>query len=180
MLPMQELVVLLNEKFEPIGTMPKSEVHTGDTPLHRAFSLFIFNNKNELLLQQRSYKKVAFPLVWTNSCCGHPLPDESYEDAAKRRAAFELGLENLDPKMTIPDYRYKASMHGIVENEFCPVLTARTDDQPIPNNAEIEAIRWIPWEEWVRETKEHPENYSPWCVEETALLEKKLGPSFSL
>lgn len=170
---MQELVVLLNDAFEPIGTMPKSEVHTGDTPLHRAFSLFIFKPTGELLLQQRSGKKVAFPLVWTNSCCGHPLPDESYENAACRRAAFELGLTGLRPEMAVPDFRYKASMHGIVENEFCPVLTAETDAEPVPNADEVEAVRWIPWKEWVKETTEHPENYSPWCVAETALLEKK-------
>ncbi len=170
---MQELVVLLNDQFEPIGTMPKAEVHSGDTPLHRAFSLFIFKPTGELLLQQRSSKKVAFPLVWTNSCCGHPAPDESYENAATRRAAFELGMSGLQPTIAIPDYRYTATMHGIKENEFCPVLTVVTDAEPVANNDEVEATRWIPWKEWVEETANHPENYSPWCVEETALLEKR-------
>lgn len=170
---MQELVVLLNDQFEPIGTMPKATVHTGDTPLHRAFSLFLFNRKGELLLQQRSSKKVAFPLVWTNSCCGHPLPDESYENAAKRRAAFELGITGFEPVLAIPDYRYQASMHGIKENEFCPVLTAVIDQEPTLNPDEVEATRWIPWVEWVEETKKYPENYSPWCVEETKLLHER-------
>lgn len=170
---MQELVVLLNEQFEPIGTMPKAAVHTGDTPLHRAFSLFLFNRKGELLLQQRSSKKVAFPLVWTNSCCGHPAPDETYENAAKRRAAFELGITGFKPTMAIPDYRYQASMHGIKENEFCPVLTAVIDQEPTPNRDEVEATRWIRWTEWVDETRRHPESYSPWCVEETRLINER-------
>ncbi len=167
-----EEVVLLNDAFEPIGTMPKSTVHTGDTPLHRAFSLFIFKPTGELLLQQRSSKKVAFPLVWSNSCCGHPLPEESYEDAAKRRALFELGMGAIEPTVAIPDFRYRAEMHGIIENEFCPVLTAVSDAEPVINPDEVEATRWIPWKEWVAETTEHSERYSPWCVEETALLEK--------
>ena len=165
-----EHVVLLNDAYEPIGTMPKAQVHGADTPLHRAFSLFIFKPTGELLLQQRSGTKVAFPLVWSNSCCGHPLPDEGYENAAIRRAAFELGMKDLQPTMAIPDYRYKASMHGIMENEFCPVLVAVTEGEPVSNPDEVEATRWIPWAEWVRETTEHPENYSPWCVEETRLL----------
>jgi len=173
-----EEVVLLNDAFEPIGTMPKSQVHGADTPLHRAFSLFIFNAAGDLLLQQRSSKKVAFPLVWSNSCCGHPLPDEDYENAAIRRARFELGLENIAPEIAIPDFRYRAEMHGIVENEFCPVLTAVTGAEPIPNPDEVEATRWIPWKEWVTETSVHPERYSPWCVAETAFLhEKGLVPS---
>lgn len=174
---MEELVVLLDDRFEPIGTMPKATVHTGDTPLHRAFSLFIFRPSGELLLQQRSSKKIAFPLVWTNSCCGHPLPDERYENAACRRAEAELGITGLTPKMAIPDFRYRAEMHGIVENEFCPVLTAVTESEPVPNPDEVEAVRWIPWADWVRETAEHPERYSQWCVEETKLLEdRRLAP----
>ena len=172
-----ELVVLLDDAYEPIGTMPKASVHGADTPLHRAFSLFVFKPSGELLLQQRSSKKVAFPLVWSNSCCGHPLPGEEYENAAIRRAAFELGLKDLAPSIAIPDYRYKASMHGIMENEFCPVLVAVTEKEPVINPDEVEAVRWIPWAEWVEETAKHPGNYSPWCVEETALLEKRGIPA---
>ena len=127
---MIEEVVLLNEAFEPIGTMPKADVHGPDTPLHRAFSLFVFNASGKLLLQQRSSKKVAFPLVWSNSCCGHPAPGESYENAASRRAEAELGMAGIRAEMAVPDFRYRAEMHGIVENEFCPVLTAVTDAEP--------------------------------------------------
>ena len=170
---MDELVVLVDEQDRPQGTVPKAGLHTGDTPLHRAFSLFIFNAAGELLLQQRSTKKVAFPLVWSNSCCGHPLPDESYQNAASRRAAFELGLQGLKPEIAVPHYVYRAEMQGIVENEFCPVLTAVTDKEPVPNPDEVEAFRWIGWKEWVQEVTDHPERYSPWCVEETTLLEEK-------
>ena len=91
-----EFVVLINEKNEAIGKALKSEVHTDKTPLHRGFSVFLFNSKKQLLLQQRSSQKITWPLIWSNSCCGHPLPAESVLEAAKRRLSFELNLDISD------------------------------------------------------------------------------------
>jgi len=89
-----ELVVLVDDADTEIGTMPKSEVHTLDTPLHRAFSLFLFRKSDgKLLLQQRSHAKKTWPLVWSNTCCGHPGPGEERIDAVARRLGRELGMQ---------------------------------------------------------------------------------------
>lgn len=152
--------------------MEKMQAHSGKTPLHRAFSLFLFNSKKELLLQQRSHKKKTWPLEWSNSVCGHPKLYERFISAARRRLEFELGLRKVTISMALPDYRYRAEKNGIVENEICPVLIGYSDEIPTINSDEVEAVRWIPWKEWLLEVKKHPENYSPWCVEETELLVK--------
>ena len=169
---MQELVILVNEENQPTGTIPKAEVHHSQTPLHRGFSLFIFNAAGQLLLQQRCSKKVAFPLVWSNSCCGHPLPEEANTHAALRRADYELGIGLEEIVEILPDYRYRAEMHGIVENEFCSVMVSFTEKLPKHNEDEVESTRWLSWNQWLQEVKKHPESYSPWCVEETLLLEE--------
>lgn len=167
---MSELVVLVNEQDEQIGVMPKAEVHHASTPLHRAFSLFIFNTAGELLLQQRSHLKKTFPLVWSNSCCGHPAPGEAYDAAAQRRAKFELGLELEEITMVLPRFRYTAQMHGIVENEFCPVLISFINQPVQANPDEVETTRWLAWPAWVTEVTDNPQGYSAWCVQETLLL----------
>lgn len=169
---MEEYVVLVNEKNLPIGTMPKLEAHHANTPLHRGFSLFLFNKKGELLLQQRSLKKITWPGVWSNSVCGHPTLDEAPVDAAKRRLAFELGINNAKLKLFLPDYRYQVEKDGIMENEFCPVMAGISEEQPQLNPNEVQAIRWIPWVNWLWEVKNHSSHYSEWCVEETLLLNK--------
>ncbi|MEX1112365.1 MAG: isopentenyl-diphosphate Delta-isomerase [Candidatus Andersenbacteria bacterium] len=169
---MQEYVVLVNEANEPIGTALKSEVHTGDTPLHRAFSTFLFNSKGELLLQQRSGTKKTWPLVWSNSCCGHPMPEEDTKDAAIRRIGQELGLSVSELWNVLPDFRYRAEMLGVVENEICPVFVGFTDNEPEINMEEVEATRWISWQDFVKETAASDAPYSPWCIEETHLLSK--------
>ncbi len=167
---MEELVVLVDKHNNELGTMPKATVHTANTPLHRAFSLFLFNDQGEVLLQQRSSKK-TFPLVWSNSCCGHPAPGESFEDAMRRRAKLELGFDVQNLQVIIPEYIYWTEMQGIVEHEFCPVGVGRVSTEPVRNPDEVEAFRWISWKEWVAEVKARPEAYSLWCVEETLLLE---------
>jgi isopentenyl-diphosphate delta-isomerase len=167
---MNDYVVLVNEKNEPMGTKEKLEAHSAQTPLHRGFSLFLFNHKKELLLQQRSKKKKTWPGVWTNSCCGHPMLEESPIAAARRRLVFELGIQTAEVTMILPNYRYRFEKDGIVENEFCPVMIGYSDQQPLPNPDEVQAVRWIPWVDWITETKKNPASYSPWCVEETQLL----------
>lgn len=169
---MDEYVILVNEKNEPLGTAEKNTAHGGNTPLHRGFSVFLFNSKGEMLLQQRSNKKKTWPLTWSNSCCGHPQLDETSIDAARRRLSFELGITPDAIEVILPDYRYKVEKDGIVENEFCPVMVAATDQEPVINPDEVLAIKWIKWEDWLREIKVHPGLYSQWCIEETQLLTK--------
>ncbi len=166
----EELVVLVNDRNEPVGTTPKATVHTDQTPLHRGFSVFLFNPRGELLLQQRAFSKRTWPGVWSNSCCGHPAPDETVEAAAQRRLRDELGLDHVMVEVVLPEYRYRAELDGIVEHEICPVLVAATNQPLRLNPDEVADVRWVPWTDFVDEVRRHPTSYSPWCVEETLLL----------
>ena len=165
----EEYVVLVDEADKEIGIETKLTVHSSKTPLHRAFSLFLFKSNRELLLQQRADTKMAWPLVWSNSCCGHPLPEESYQSAVIRRTRFELGVK-LNRVKKIADYRYCFSKDGIMENEICPIYAGFYDGQILPNPQEIQAVKWIKWDTWIEETTQYPDRYSPWCVEETQIL----------
>lgn len=164
-----EHVVLVNERNEVLGLSDKSTVHAEVTPLHRAFSIFLFDNQDTLLLQKRSGYKTAWPLTWSNSCCGHPQINETNLAAAKRRCLFELGLTVYDVTEISP-YRYCFVRDGIMENEICPILVGRYNAQPLINPAEVSEIRNMPWEHWVHEVMTQPNSYSPWCVEETLIL----------
>jgi isopentenyl-diphosphate delta-isomerase len=166
-----ELVVLVDENNVILGTMPKSEVHGAVTPLHRAFSIFIFNSEKKLLLQQRSHVKKTWPLAWSNSCCGHPWLDESNIDAVKRRVRDELGMSISWAEEASP-YRYQFTKDGVMENEICPIHIGYTGDEPIINPDEVEAIEWISWTDFLEEIKNNTNKYSPWCVEEAMILEK--------
>lgn len=168
-----ELVVLVNENNEVLGTMPKSEVHGKTTPLHRAFSSFIFNEKKEVLLQQRSHLKKTWPLIWSNSCCGHPGLQESNIDAAKRRLKDELGLEVSHIEEVSP-YRYQFSKDNVMENEICPILVGFTNQEVIINPSEVENIKWMKWKDFLEEIKDNLSIYSPWCLEEALILDKNL------
>lgn len=164
-----ELVVLVDESNSVLGTMPKSEVHRAETPLHRGFSLFLFNGTGEVLLQQRSAAKKTWPLVWSNSCCGHPALGESNADAARRRLQEELGMRAVSIQEISP-YRYKCSRDGVMENEICPILAGFSNDEPRLNPVEVEAVRWMPWRSFLKEIETHADRYSLWCVEEARIL----------
>jgi isopentenyl-diphosphate delta-isomerase type 1 len=167
---MVELVVLVDEQNNPIGTADKATVHTHNTPLHRAFSLFVFNSKKQLLITKRAQSKKTFPGVWTNTLCGHLAPDETASDAAVRRLKEELGLVGITVHEVSP-YRYRfADANGIVENEICPILVGFTDADPKPNPNEVDAWKWIDWQEFLIEVQKNPDPYSPWCKEEAEII----------
>ncbi len=166
-----EEVVLVDENNAVLGTMQKALVHGATTPLHRGFSLFLFDLAGRLLLQQRSRTKKTWPLVWSNSVCGHPTLGESNVDAAKRRLAYELGMSATHIEEIAP-YRYTFVRDGVMENEICPILVGFAKEEPKPNGEEVEAVRWIAWPEFLRESKTRPGFYSEWCEEEACILEK--------
>jgi isopentenyl-diphosphate delta-isomerase len=140
-----EEVILLDESGNAIGRMDKRAVHHQETPLHAAFSVFLFNRCGEMLCQQRALHKPTWPGVWSNACCGHPAPGESTLAAAQRRLEEELGLRGLALQLALPDFRYRATFQGIVENEICPVFIGMVEATPIPNPREVAALSWVPW-----------------------------------
>ena len=166
-----EHVVLVDESNAVIGTLPKTEAHHAATPLHRGFSLFLFNREGKLLLQQRSFQKKTWPGVWSNSCCGHPALGESDIEAASRRLRDELGITLAHIEEVAP-YRYCYSRDGVMENEICPILAGFTDEEPALNRDEVEAVAWIPWGEFLRDIAALPGKYSEWCVEEAKILDQ--------
>lgn len=170
---MPELVVLVDKENNPIGTAEKDTVHTTSTPLHRGFSLFIFNTKRQVLLTKRASTKKTFPGVWTNTVCGHPAPEESVVDAAKRRLADELGITGVEIEEVAP-YTYRVSdQNGIVENEICPICVGQYQSDPTPKPDEVEDWRWMDWNEFLREIHDNPMAYSPWSVAEAKILASK-------
>ncbi len=144
--PAFEHVVLVDDAGRPIGTAPKATVHHALTPLHLAFSVFLFDDQGRALFQQRALHKITWPGVWSNACCGHPLPGEPLIEAAHRRLAFELGIVT-PPELTLalPDFRYRARWADLWENEICPVFIGRYIGPVSPHPAEVAAVRWIDW-----------------------------------
>ncbi|MFS0732664.1 isopentenyl-diphosphate Delta-isomerase [Microbacterium sp. 1P10UB] len=156
-------VVLLDEEGRAIGTAPKATVHDTDTALHLAFSCHVMNDDGDVLVTRRALSKVAWPGVWTNSFCGHPAPGEAMEDAVRRRAAYELGLELDDVELRLPDFRYRAvDASGIVENEICPVFFARARHEPVPNPLEVVDVRWVDPLSLGSALSAAPWAFSPW------------------
>ena len=175
----EEYIILVDEDKKILGTAPKLACHNAKTPLHLAFSIFLFNTKGELLLQQRSSKKKTWPLIWSNSCCGHQKLHERVKDTAKERLGFEMGITEEELFVALPNFRYRCEMNGIWENEICPVFVGVTSQEPIINTDEVETYQWISWDTWVKEITQNPQKYSYWSVEETKeLLQNKTFQDF--
>ena len=161
---MSEQVVLLDESGHAIGTADKSTVHHSDTPLHLAFSCYVFDT-DRLLLTRRALPKRTWPGVWTNTCCGHPAPDEPIEDAVRRRLRTELGLVVDAVDLILPAFRYRAVMDdGTAENEMCPVFRAMYRGPVRPDPAEVDSYEWTAWSDVLSRP------VSPWCELQVAEL----------
>jgi isopentenyl-diphosphate delta-isomerase len=166
-----EYVVLLDEDGNAIGTAAKAEVHGTDTPLHLAFSCYVFDGHGRFLLTQRALDKPTFGGVWTNSCCGHPAPGEPIQDAVRRRVSQELGLRLDQVTLVLPRFRYRAAMdNGMVEHEMCPVFVATTTDAPDPDRREVGSWEWVFWTEFRADVLAGRREVSQWCLEQVAAL----------
>lgn len=158
-----ETVVLLADDGTVIGEAPKATVHTADTPLHLAFSCHVFDPQGRVLVTRRALSKKTWPGVWTNSFCGHPAPGEDTVGAIARRAERELGLALTDVRVALPDFRYRAiDASGVVENEICPVYTARASDDPRPAADEVAEWAWLDPVELRSAVAAAPFAFSPW------------------
>jgi len=169
--PAPELIVLVDDDGRSIGTMPKPLVHHGETPLHRAFSAYLFDDAGRLLITRRAVRKATFPGMWTNTVCGHPGPDEDDAAAIARRAGFELGLGVADLRPALPGYRYRAEFRGVVENEICPVYLGRFTGSPEPEASEVEEWELLDWPAFRRRQETEGDAWSPWCREQARQIE---------
>ena len=167
-------VVLLNDAHEPIGDVPRTTVHGTRTPLHLAFSLYVFNDRGETLITRRALGKRTWPGVWTNTCCGHPRPGESLPAAIRRRLGDERGLDVGDLECVLPDFAYRATdASGIEENEVCPVFATRAlhPAGPLfPNPEEVVDWKWVGWHDVTEAARRTPFVLSPWAVQQMAQL----------
>lgn len=156
----EEKVILVNENDEQIGLMPKMEAHK-KALLHRAFSVFIFNDKNELMLQQRALSKYHSPGLWTNTCCSHQREGETNIEAGKRRLMEEMGFV-VDLQDSI-SFIYKAPFdNGLTEHEYDHVLLGKYNEKPTINPDEVASWKWMPLEEVKADISLHPELYTAW------------------
>ncbi len=154
-----EKIILVDEKDNEIGTGEKLKVHQ-DGKLHRAFSIFVFNSKGELLLQKRSKSKYHTASLWANTCCSHLRPNQDLEKEAKRRLIEEMGI-NCDLKEVF-SFIYKATVGELIEYEFDHIFVGRFDGNPKPNKDEVEDWKWIDVDELKKDIDKNPEKYVPW------------------
>ena len=157
---MTEHVILVDENDNEIGTEEKIQAHK-DAKLHRAFSIYVYNPKGQLLLQKRAAKKYHCRSLWSNTCCGHPRKSETVEQAVHRRLKEEMGFEcELTKKF---QFIYKSPFkNGLTEHEFLHVFTGTYNEDPKINPEEADDFRWINMDELKQDIQNNPENYTPW------------------
>lgn len=157
---MSEQVILVDQDDNEIGVEEKMQAHR-DGKLHRAFSIFVFNSRGEMLLQQRARAKYHSGGLWTNTCCSHPRTGESVKDAAHRRLQEEMGFDcELNHAFT---FIYKAALdHELTENELDHVFIGYYDGEMHPDANEVESFKWMNPDELKSDLEQNPENYTVW------------------
>ena len=157
---MEENVILVDEQDNQLGLMPKMEAHE-KAVLHRAFSVFIFNNEGELMLQQRAAHKYHSPLLWTNTCCSHQREGETNIEAGKRRLQEEMGFTT--ELKEVFSFIYKAPFeNGLTEHELDHVMVGDFDGEPKINKDEVESYKWMLLEDVKNDIENNPEIYTEW------------------
>lgn len=156
----EENVILVNQNDEQIGLMPKLEAHE-KALLHRAFSVFVLNEQNEIMLQQRAHQKYHSPLLWTNTCCSHQREGETNIEAGSRRLFEEMGFKT-DLKELF-HFIYKAPFdNGLTEHELDHVMIGYYNDAPKINTEEVEDWKWMKIEDVKADIEKQPEIYTVW------------------
>lgn len=164
-------LVKVNKNDEMLDLEDKLKSHLGQGILHRAFTIFVLNSKNQLLIQKRSKNKFLWPSIWETSCSSHPLSGENYIAAGRRRLKEEWGfycrLKLLDK------FKYKAKYKNIgSENELCAFLIGRYNGKVMPNPKEIVEWRWIDIKELKKDLAKNPKKYAPWLKIALKIYEK--------
>ncbi len=157
---LENYVILVDENDNPIGEMEKIEAHEKGL-LHRAFSVFIYNDKNELMLQQRALSKYHTPGLWTNTCCSHQKVGETNIQAGQRRLMEEMGFTvPLEEKMS---FTYKAPFeNGLTEHEYDHILVGYYNQEPQPNPDEVESWKWESLDNIQKDISINPQKYTAW------------------
>ena len=169
---LNDLLILVDEQDNILGHETKEKCHRGEGLLHRAFSIFIFDKANRLLIQQRSALKPLWPLYWSNSVCSHPRKGETAIDAAHRRLQEEIAVDTS--LQYLFKFQYRAAFKDIgSENELCSVYIGAADGPVRANPGEIAQWRFIDLEELNRDIKRHPQNYTPWFKIEWDRIKKE-------
>jgi isopentenyl-diphosphate delta-isomerase len=160
---MEDMVVLVDEHDKELGLEEKLKAHENGGKLHRAISVFIFNRKGQLMLQQRASAKYHGSGLWSNTCCSHPFPGEAPLDAAHRRLQEEMGFDcRIHEVCAFP---YEAKMdRGLVEREYDHYFIGVYDDAPKPNPAEVGNWKWMDLSELKADTKRNPSRYTPFFL----------------
>jgi isopentenyl-diphosphate Delta-isomerase len=156
----QEILVLVDDQDNEIGTDTRENCHAGKGKRHRAYTVLLFHD-GKMLLQQRSAKKLLWPGAWDVSYTSHVYPGETYQEAASRRALEELGAR-VGPLTDVHSFVYFAPQGANAENEFCRVLVGDFDGKVTPNKDEMMSIRWAKVPEVAADLKAHPGDYTPW------------------
>lgn len=161
-------VILVDENDVPIGKEEKQKAHL-EGRLHRAFSVFVFNSKGEMLLQKRSVKKYHSGGLWTNSCCSHPVTEDIKKEA-EERLKIEMGIAcKLEKKA---EFIYIADVgNNLIEHEYDHIFTGVSDDEPVPDKEEADGYMWIDPEKLKAEIEKSPEEYTPWL---RIIIEKRM------
>ncbi|NMM48140.1 isopentenyl-diphosphate Delta-isomerase [Marinigracilibium pacificum] len=157
---MEDQLIVVNEKDEIVGYGEKMPIHK-EGLLHRAFSIFVLNDKNELLLQQRALHKYHSAGLWANTCCSHPIKGEDQEITIHRRLQEEMGFDCHLEK--IFDFIYKTEFgNGLTEYEFDHVYLGRYNNDPIPNPDEVASFKWIHIDDIKNDMNNNPDQYAYW------------------
>jgi isopentenyl-diphosphate delta-isomerase len=170
----EDIIVLVNENDENIGSIGKLEAHQKGL-LHRAFSIIVWNNQNQILIHQRAFGKYHSEGLWTNTCCSHPKMGETVIEAAHRRLKEEMGFDcQLEQKF---HFIYKVELENqLIENELDHVLIGKFNENPSPNPDEVNDYRWISLPELKKEIDEKPTTFTFWFKEIIQNYEDQIKP----
>lgn len=173
MLSMVKRIVLINDANIQTGIAEEKLIHTERTPLHRGFSLFLFNARHDVLITKRSLTAISFPGLWSNTLKGHQGLGESALASAKIGLVEVLGipLESVYEIVEISPYRFQFVDHnGIMENEICTIVVAKGETDPKPDRRFVTDYKWVNWYKFAGLIEARPREYAPWCKEEAKIL----------